>query len=406
MQRLFHIAFLSIIGISMVVQTTRFAITLSGGTVSSSGFLERAGMFVIAGGVIAFFGLILSLVRSWRRPAARVAALGYLVVLVWPLLLAGLNGWVGTPRQASINVSQRAAPLPSPDAPPSEQFLAGQAWAREHGPARRSDCNGSSEFVRGCFVQILRRREDEEAAGYRWASENRPQRGSDCRGKTPHQQLGCRKWYVEQPNAQREWPYGARTTAECEREVNADGELRTQLDLLEGNERGAASFSARHWNPELRQCQQIDRREQAPFMAAAYGRLDAIVAKMKAGGAATAEDNATFSRDYAEMGKIADQPYKQAYDKLATEFLARQAGTFKEREYPRISCDAYAAEIAKMNKLDAERSAEMDGLRRPGGVIVNGARFREVNKLRLDMLWDLKFYNDGAKAAGCAVARQ
>jgi hypothetical protein len=410
MQRLFHVAFLAIIGISLLVQTVRYGISLSGASAPALPLLEQAGLFVFFGGVIAFFKFILGVLRSWRQPTAAIAALGYLVVLIWPLLLSGLDAWVAIRGQASVNnvsLHQPNARVPSPEPAANEQFLAGQAWARENRPVQRADCSGSAEFVRGCFIHILKAREQEEAAGYRWASENRPQRGSDCPAKAPHEQLGCRKWYHEQPNAPREWPYGA-TTAECRHEVNTNAELQIQLFRLSGNEHGASVFHRRSWEPDLRQCEQIDRRVHNAFMPKAYDRLNAMIEKMKAGGAVTAEDNATFSSDFTEMARIPDQPYKEAYQKLATEFLDRQSGSYKEHkpQYPRISCEEYAAQIEKMRGLEAQRVAELQGLRRPDGVVQNGARAAEINKLRLDMLWDWKFFNDGAKAAGCDVSRQ
>jgi hypothetical protein len=245
--------------------------------------------------------------------------------------------------------------------------------------------------------------ETEAAAGRRWAEAHRPQRISACRGDTPHTVLGCLRWLQEQPGAPRRWPYGATTTAECRTEVDANFRVSTQLDGLAGNAHAAASTRSRHWGPELQQCDQIDRKWQDPLMAEAYARLNQLVEQMKAGTRPAETDHAVFLRDFAALSNVPDQPYKTAYLALATEYLDRHAGVHQEHrpQYPRISCENYAVRIAEMRRLEKERSDEIGRLKRPDGVITDSARHDELNRLRIDMSWDWKYFTDGAAAMGC-----
>jgi len=405
MQRLFHYAFLGIIGLSLAVQTAKFGATLSGSSHPALlAAIEHAGGLVVLGGAVAFFKLLVNLLRSVRQAPARLAALCYGLVLVWPLVLSGILAadGMGAPRAAGNGLAAAA------DAPPraeSQQFLAGQAWARQNTPFRRSECPGSEEFIRGCSAWMAQARKEQEQAGHAWASANRPQRMSGCTGADPFFVLGCHKWLFEQPGMARSFPWGATTTAECRVEVNANYGTAEQLYLANGNDHGAASNRRRSWMPDLEQCKLIDRKVQDPMMAEAYARLSALLDKMKKGGAPTPEEKAGFLRDFGEMAKVPEQPYKAAYQKLADEYLQREAGIFKEHKtvYPRISCAEYAAKIDEMRKLDAARSAEMLSLKQPDGRIAEYARYQALNEARIAMLWDWKYFTDGAKEAGCKV---
>jgi hypothetical protein len=68
-----------------------------------------------------------------------------------------------------------------------------------------------------------------------------------------------------------------------------------------------------------------------------------------------------------------------------------------------MSCEEYRGKNDEMRRLDNERVAAMRALKRDDGVITNGAMHAELNRQRLDMLWDWKRYTDGAKAAGCDI---
>ncbi|WP_157359557.1 hypothetical protein [Caldimonas brevitalea] len=332
MQRLFHYAFLGIIGLSLAVQTLQFGAAMSGSThVLLESAVEQGGLVVMLGSVVAFLKLLLNLVRGVRQPAARLSALCYGLILVWPLVLLAIGAGNAVSTQAEPPLLRETGGavrrVPEPRQHVSAQFLAGQAWAQVHSPAMRSECQGSEEFIRGCFVRILEARKEQETAGHEWASQNRPRRVSACKGDTPHFVLGCHKWYMEQSGAARTWPFGATTTEECREEVNANYEAAHQLYLAEGNEHGAEVNRHRHWIPDLQSCEQVDRKLQDPMMAQAYARLSTLVEKMRGGARPTGEEQAAFKRDYTEMAKVPDQPYKEAYLKLANEYLERMAGT-------------------------------------------------------------------------------
>ena len=400
MQRLFHFAFLGLIGLSLTVQTLRFYAGMSGHT---AGLLQQAvehgGLFIWLGTSAAFFKLLISLIRSVRQGEVPLLALGYGAILAWPLLLG-----LGNP---TSNVSSRVEAVElQPEVPSSREFLAGEAWARKNTPIQGSECQGSTEFRRGCFIRLLQARKEQEAAGQAWAEQNRPKRISQCQGNTAHVVLGCLKWLHGQPGAQSGWPFGATTTAECRIEVNANYEAAHQLYLTDGNPHGAEANRRRHWLPDLKQCDLIDRRTQDPMMAVAYARLDALVRKMQQGARPTDEEHATFQRDYTEVAQVPDQPYKEAYFRLAADYLERRAGNVEEvrpPQNPQASCGEYTAMMEDMRKLDASRVKEMRRLKSPDGFVADGKRHDELNRQRIDMLWKWKNVSDGAKAMGCAA---
>lgn len=413
MQRLFHLAFLALIGLSLAVQTLRLQADMSGGAAGAlQRWAEAGGIVVWAGTAIAFFKLLLNLVRSVRQREARWLSLGYAVVLAWPLLLGAVK--LGSNVAAQTQVVEVRQPDGSarqqlrqrePELPPGPEFVAGQAWADEHRPASGEACKGAQEFRRGCFVRMLDQRKAQEAAGRAWAEQQRPRRISQCQGETVHAVLGCLKWLHEQPDAPHGWPFGATTTAECVTEVNANYEAARQLYLAEGNVHGAESNRRRHWLPDLRQCELIDRRVQDPMMVQAYSRLDVLVRGLQKGVVPTGDEDAAFRRDYTEMAKVPDQPYKEAYLRLAAEYLERRGGTFVDNTpvLPVMSCEAFAARIEEMRALDAKRVEEMRALKGPDGVVRDGKRHDALNHERIGMLWEWKRMTDGAKAAGCAI---
>ena len=407
MQRLFNYAFLAIIGLSVTAQLLRFGLQISGVTQGAlAAMLDRLGVFIVLGTLLAFVKFVLSAVRSFRQPPARLQALCYGVILLLPVglwLVVTLNG------SASMTVSEsgRQPELRQREAPPSQQFSAGQAWARSNAPSGRPQCAGSDEFVRGCTAFITEQRQAQARTGSDWARDHRPARGSQCQG-TPHFVLGCRTYFVQHLAPAKlagQGPFGTTTAADCKVEVNANYEVAQQLDLLDGNPHAAQSTRTRHWLPELRECENLDRAVNDTFMVQAYSRLEQLLGKMKAGGAASAQDKAAMLQDMTGMAALPDQPYQRAYQTLADEYLERLAGSYKEHKpvYPRISCAEYQAKITEMQKLEAGRVEAMQALRRPDGVITDGARHSELNQARISMLWDWKYFNDGAKDAGCGI---
>ncbi|HJV70041.1 hypothetical protein [Ideonella sp.] len=414
MQRLFHYTFLALIGLSLALQTLGLLGDMSGDTTGILHSVAEAGAVLVGlGTVAAFLKLLLNLVRSVRQRDARWLALAYAAVLAWPLLLGAVK--LASNVQAQAQVVEMPTPeggvrkvlqQREPELPPSPEFVAGQAWADEHRPAVGADCKGSGEFRRGCFIRMQDQRKAQEAAGRAWAEQQRPQRISQCKGDSVHAVLGCLKWLQEQPDAPRGWPFGATSTAECEVEVNANYETARQLYIAEGNPHGAEVNRRRHWLPDLRQCQLIDRHVQDPMMVQAYSRLAALVSKLQQRAPVTSEEDAAFRSDYTEMAKVPDQPYKEAYLRLAAEYLERQGGVFTDNSPPplQLSCEEFATRLETMRQADASRVEEMRALKGADGIVRDGRRHDLLNRQRIEMLWEWKLVTDGAKAAGCPAA--
>jgi hypothetical protein len=337
-QRLFHFALLGIVGVSLASQTLRFYADMSG---HAGGWLQQvvelSGLFIALGTVAAFFKLLVNLMRSVRQREARVLALTYGIVLAWPLFLGVVNitSNVASQVQTVELPSDRHSPVRVlqqrlPEVPPSREFLAGEAWARQQGLSRSGDCRGSTTFHRGCVTRVLQAQAEQEAVGRAWAEQSHPSRISQCQGDTARVALGCLKWLHEQPGAPGAWPFGATTTAACRIEVNANYEVSQRLDLDAGNPRGAESTRRRRWLPDLLQCDLIDRQVQEPMMALAYGRLDTLLRRIREGERPTQADDAVFRRDYTEISKLPDQPYKERYLQLAADYLERRASAVED----------------------------------------------------------------------------
>jgi hypothetical protein len=247
-------------------------------------------------------------------------------------------------------------------------------------------------------------------AGYEWARQNQPVKASACQGR-PYFALGCRRYFFEHlvvPKPAGQGKYEGITTEECRAEVNANYELADQLDIeTDSSPRVAISRLRRHWAPDLQDCENYDRhaKKLTTITVAPYERLTSLVEKLKAHEALTEEEQAAVDADVIEISKRNDEVYKRAYFLLHAEYAKRLQEKYKEvpAVRPQMSCEEYRGKNDEMRRLDNERVAAMRALKRDDGVITNGAMHAELNRQRLDMLWDWKRYTDGAKAAGCDI---
>jgi hypothetical protein len=305
--------------------------------------------------------------RSWRSARSRRHLALCLLIGLGPALA---HQALAVRQQRALDLKE-AAEVAADDKlrnpPPTAEFLAGSAWAAAHRPEWPSSCAGSLDFVVGCRTYFFA--------------------------------------HLQKPKPPGQGRYEGMTTAECQREVNANYAAAEALYLRAGNPHGAAVIRRRNWLPELQDCENYDKLVENRFMPQAYGRLQAVIDALKARQPVSADAHAAVLKDMAAMAAVRDQPYKAAYLKLADEYVERNSGAYHEPStvYPRISCAEYQAEIDKMRRQAERRTAEQQALKRPDGVITNGARHAELNRQGLDMLWDWKYFNDGAKAAGCEM---
>jgi hypothetical protein len=262
MQRLFNYAFLGIIGLSLLAQTARFGLAMSGNASTFlAGVAEALGLAIVPGTALAVLKFMLYTIRSFRDAGARLLAGCYALIMLWPVVLGGIVLATAVDGMTAPAADGRGRELRVPNPAETDSYLEGESWAKGHGPRFYRDCKGNHDFTRGCAAWIRAQRQDQARAGSEWAQQNRPALASLCRG-TPDFMLGCRTWYYQQPSAARasgRGPFGTRTTAECIVEVNANYEAMRELDLLDGNERAPEVTRRRQWEPDLLQCEQLDR---------------------------------------------------------------------------------------------------------------------------------------------------
>ena len=393
---------IALISLSMVAQCIGFVITLSGESGSENTGLviifSSLRFAIVPGMLCAFAKFLANAIRFFKNSEAKFNTAIFLVITLWPGILylsLTLNSGGPMPNPVASEISE------------SEQFLAGRDWAKENLVTKRADCPGSQDFIRGCMSYIEARRREQSLAGSDWAKQRRPAKASECKGPL-HFVIGCMTYfrqYLAKPKPAEQHRFEGMTTAECKVEVNANFEALKEEFMENGNPRGAAVMQRKRWQPELAKCEQYDRWAESNFMPKAYERLEALLSKMKAGGIVTDEQKASALQDFTEMSKVRDQPYRDAYLGKAEEYFARLRGDYKEpvQIFPRISCEEYQQKINEMIKLDTDRVAAMRALKRPDGVVTNSAEHQKLNQQRIDMLWDWKYFTDGAKAAKCEI---
>lgn len=398
---------LCVIALAIFAQGLFFMIALDGGVENSSARLvsifEAVRLAIWPGLAFAFFKLLLNVIRSFRSRPARGWVIVYLAFTTSPLLFGLSLAYFVKGAEPRTDWSRASE---------SEQFLRGRDWAREMRPIRDSECTGSAEFMRGCRHAIAQRREGQQQDGRVWAAAHRPVRPSECKGP-PYFVLGCRRYFYEHlaaPKPAGQHKYEGMTTAECRVEVNANYEASEQLDLENGNLRSVNVTRHRSWLPELEDCENYDRHAQQAMKAAPqespYERLTRLVAKLKAQETLTPEEQAAVEADVVEVSGGSESGYRRAYLLLHDEYTQRLRGEYKEDSGPdaHLSCEAFQEKISEMQRLENGRLAELQALKRADGLITNGARHDELQRQRLDALWDWKRYTDGARAANCAVS--
>lgn len=393
-----------IIAMAILVQGVGLGMNLSGGAETHSprmlSVLGYSGLVLLLAIVLALAKSLLNLTRSFRNAQARVGAAIYLGVTLWMFFAPALFS------PSSFSTSSNPVLREEQE---NEQFLAGRDWAMDKQPTRGSQCPGSQEFIRGCRSYINQRGQSQFQAGRDWAENNRPGKASECKGPLTFVR-GCHAFFLEhlaKPRPDGQGKYEGMSTAECQTEINAIFGTRVGLEREKGNDQAANSISRRHWQPELKDCENYDQHNENIFMPRAYSRLQQILAKMKAGSTIGEEEKSIVLNDFSEMSIIGDQPYRTAYMNMAEEYFARLEGRYMEpvKIYPNLTCEEYMAKIDAMKKLDEERVASMRALQRSDGVVTDGPRHNELNQQRIDMIWELKQYTDGAKAAGCENKR-
>ncbi len=402
--RMLNALALGVITLSILLQSISFYIVFKNGTegvdADTSYLFGSFSMVIFPGMILAFFKLLLNIIRSFKDAKARFKAALYFVITAWPLIGILL---------VSFSSVRAMSGLAAQDEARSTQFIAGHDWAKDKMPTMNSECQGSHEFKRGCWSYIKEFRDDQFLLGREWAKSNLPSKASQCKGTISFIK-GCRNYYserLEKPKPAGQGWYEGMTTAECKIEVNANFEALTQDFLENGNQHGAEVTRYRSWDPALKDCENYDKLAENTFMPQASGRLQQLLKKLKAGNVITDDEKATALNDFAEMSKVQNQPYKTYYFEQFTEYQDRVNGLYKEpvTVYPLISCEEYQQKIDEMKSLDKERVAAMQALKREDGRVMDGAKHDRLNQQRIEMLWDWKLYNDGAKAGACVITR-
>lgn len=402
LQRIGNGVAIALIALSLLAQCSGVLIAISGkdGTANPGLLLilMLLSFTIVPGIILAFIMFLMNAVRVFNEPNAKFKAAAYLAIALAPFIfkqILSTSEGPATPNPTANEISE------------SEQFLKGRDWAKEKGVSKHSECPGELEFARGCRSYIVAHRQEQFLAGGEWAKVHRPEKASQCKGPL-HFVIGCRSYHlrhIAKPKPTGQYRYEGMTTAECRIEVNANYETLYEEFIESGNSHGAASMQRRHWHPDLADCENYDKWAANKYMPKAYERLLQILEKMKTGGAPTDDEKAGMLKDFSEMSKISDQPYRDAYLEKAEEYFARLRGGYKEpiQIFPRISCEEYQLKIGEMIKLDQDRVVAMRALKRADGLVTNSAKHQELNQLRIDMLWDWKYFSDGAKAAGCEI---
>lgn len=227
------------------------------------------------------------------------------------------------------------------------------------------------------------------SAGRQWALENKERftGPADCQGEEDFQR-GCLNYYkmniIRGSNA-------GLTTNECQQIVN-----QIYWD-----------YRGKGWRQQFEHCDQIDQNLAQAYIIAAYRRVDELLERLKAGGSVTEVEIAAVAHDVAQMPKFIDIPYKPAFLKLSEEFqtLAQGQRPLPQVEYPKLSCPEYKARLDELQKLEQQYVGEMQSLKRPDGVTVNGARHDELNQSRIELFNEAARYAKGAALAECDTHR-
>ncbi len=244
-------------------------------------------------------------------------------------------------------------------------------------------------------------------SGYDAAKQKQISTHAACAASFQHFfKTGCQKYVTEQkifpPRIQQgNWGSG-KTTAQCVAEVNAYWEPRIQEEQEKGGAHAAASWTSRHWGPDLKECQNYDNIRIGQVIHEPAARLDEILKRLSQGGKASEADRDTIRKDMPAVSAFPDNAYRSAYLGKVERFYRLEDGSEKPFiEQPlQLTCEEIAAELAKLRMAEKEDVDAQASLRR-GDTITDGAKWDALNKSRIDRLWSFKRYADGQKAANC-----
>ena len=395
---------LALIALSVLAQCLRHVLMYiepGGNGLTPGGLLGLISFAIIPGMLLAFAKLILNILRSFKHAEARPRAAMYFLIVMLPFALPVIPLTAPSRSTETVIATRQAQPEET------EQFITGREWAKANNPIHNTQCKGTHEFNRGCWMQIDLRRKAQRAEGYEWAKQNLPQKANLCQG-APYWVLGCRRYFVEhlrKPQPAGKGRYEGMTTAECIEEVNGKYEALRAIDLEHENLHSIEVTYRKHWAPDLKDCENYDKFVDNNFMPKAYARIESAIEKLKVGQKISDDEKATLLKDFSQMSLIREQPYTVAYMKRFDEYSKRFNGDYTEpvTVYPQISCNEYQAKIDEMSRLDRERSDAMLALKRPDGVVTDSEKHSRLNQQRIEMTWNWKLYTDGARKAGCKL---
>lgn len=393
---------LVLVAASVLAQCLGFALRYSGdGSGIAGSALGLIGLTIVPGMVLALAKLVLNLLRWFRggRVGPRAAMYGAVVALpfVFALILAAASSRANAPLLEAHGL----------EVIESEQYLAGSEWAKAHRPVHNTECKGSHEFQRGCWNTIDLRRKAQRDEGYEWAGKHLPEKAALCQGSA-YFVLGCRTYFAERlkkPALEGVAKYEGMTTAECREAVNARFEAAKAIDLEHENFRSIDSTAQRHWIPELADCENYDKLATSKVVPSAYARLAGALDKLREGQQLGDDEKSGMLKDFTMVSTVPRDLRTEAYMQLFDEYVRYLNGEVQRPDivYPKLTCPEFQARIEQLRQLDKDRSDAMAALRRPGGVITDGAAHATLNQQRIDMLWEWKLHTQGAAKAGCAI---
>lgn len=169
--------------------------------------------------------------------------------------------------------------------------------------------------------------------GYTWAKWHDIRSHALCRERWPgaaegFERTGCGKYVTEQnvlkvikPIPEHHGFDDGTTTAECIAEVRAYWDPIINDYIEQGEYHLAQSRTTRAMGPLLDQCRNFDNIRIGRVIYQPQARIDAILKKVREGGAVTLEDKLTVKKDYPGVLSFPDDQYRTKYLASAETFF-------------------------------------------------------------------------------------
>ncbi len=198
---------------------------------------------------------------------------------------------------------------------------------------------------------------------------------------------------------------GSITSAECAARMNAYWGARVQ-DLQErGDTRAASVLQQRTWMREVQACESHDNVRIASEIHQPNARLDALLARLDAGGRATEEDLKVLREDIGRVSAWPREPDRTPYltrSERALRLIAGHEAPRPDRLQLNLDC-AEIAELHRQHLREEERDVRAQQALRQGDRVTDGRLDAALNQRRIDRLWTFHTLQQGARQAGCPL---